>query len=214
MGILSAIKKVFKKQDVKQTTGHPDGILFADVSHYKPINFMLYDCPAVVTKATEGESMIDGTYQKVKSGAKAKGIKFGAYHFFRCNKSPIKQAEHFIKTAGLDCDFYVLDIETEDGTKPYLIKQLIDPWLKYVHEKTGKLPVIYSGHAFIVSMNLDDSFAKYPLWLARYTSIIPKAPAPWKEWVWWQYSDNAFYNGIGNCDGNLHNKNNSYGIEL
>ena len=197
MGILS---KFFNKK--KQVSAGD----FADVSHWEKVNFSLYDKDILITKCTESLSIFDPTYDQIKINCKAKGIKFGAYHFFRCNKPVIEQAEFFLKKAGLDCDYYILDFESLDGSSPSVAKQFVLPFLKYVEEKTGKLPFFYSGHAFIVSLNLDKEVAKYPLWLARYTTIRPQAPAPWDKWTWWQFSDKAFFNGIGECDGNVINK--------
>jgi len=197
----------FKKKVQVNNKIEPD---FADISHWEKCDFSKYEKAMIITKCTEGVSILDNTYKAVKDGAKKKGIKFGAYHFFRCDKPTIQQARFFLSNIGSDVDYIVLDIETLDGTQPTLVNQLIKPWLEYVEKETGKTPIIYSGHAFILAMKLDQSFTKYPLWLARYTNIRPEAPAPWKEWLWWQFSDKAAFKGIGECDGNVYNKNSNY----
>lgn len=212
MGLLDFFKKK-RKIEVKGNRVSGD-VMFADISHYRPINFNLYDKKILITKATEGTSNIDSTFAKVKAGAKAKGIIFGAYHFFRCNKPAIQQAEHFLSVAGYDCDFYILDLETTDGASSEGIRQLAMAFLKHIEAKTGKLPILYSYNSFLTGLNMPVEFTKYPLWLARYSNTLPTAPAPWKDWLWWQYSDNDFYNGIGNCDGNVYNKDNSHGIKM
>jgi len=187
---------------------------FADVSHYEKVDFDLYDCKILITKATEGTSNVDSTFKSIKAQAKLKGLRFGAYHFFRCNLSAIEQAKFFLNTVGNFDLPPILDIEELNGASQEGCKQLIKSWLEYVEQKTGMIPVIYSGHSFLVELNLDQSFAKYPLWLARYTTIRPVPPAPWKEWTAWQYSDKDIFKGIGACDSNIYNgKLNGLGLK-
>ena len=49
-----------------------------------------------ITKATEGITYKDPTFNNNWSGAKAAGLLRGAYHFFRCNVDAQKQADYFI----------------------------------------------------------------------------------------------------------------------
>src|SRR5262249_29965707 len=35
-----------------------------------------------------------------------------------------------------------------------------------------------------------------PLWVANYTSGCPKIPAPWTNWVFWQYSESGTTPGL------------------
>src|SRR5512144_242532 len=47
-------------------------------------------------KATEGEGYTDPTFDDNWLGARAAGLLRGAYHFFRCNADPAKQAARFL----------------------------------------------------------------------------------------------------------------------
>lgn len=179
---------------------------FADISHWEKINFKLYEPKVLITKATEGLNYVDPTFRNIKAECKIREIKFGAYHFFRCNVSPINQARHYLSTVK-DFDMApILDIESLDGVAPTEVKHLIKAWLDIVELETGRIPMIYSGHSFIVSAKFPEEFSRYPLWLARYTDIVPIAPAPWKEWDIWQFSDKAPFKGIGPADGNVFKK--------
>lgn len=187
---------------------------FADISHYEKCDFSKYNCKILITKATEGTGLVDSTFKNVQAQCKLRAIPFGAYHFFRCNLPALDQAKFYLETVGTFILNPILDIETLDGVSHEECKKQIKIWLSYVELVTGKVPVIYSGHSFLVELNLDASFAKYPLWLARYTTIKPVAPAPWKEWTAWQYSDKDIFNGIGACDSNVYNgKFNGLGLK-
>jgi len=176
--------------------------IFPDVSHYEPVDFTKFKGSMLITKCTEGISYIDPTFVKVKESCKQNHIKFGAYHFFRCNKSILDQVDHYLKHLGETDLPPILDIETRDTKALDVIKMSIGLWLKTVEEKTGKTPIIYSGESFLKDLKLDDSFTRYPLWLAKYTIVEPPAPKPWSKITWWQYSDSVPFAGIGKCDGN------------
>lgn len=160
----------------------------------------------VFLKATEGLSYVDPTFAARWLGLKLSGAKRGAYHFFRADKDPIIQARHFCETVGEleENDLpLVLDMETMDGKRAGAVIIAAQIFLDEIERLSGKTPIIYSGHSFIVELNLPVSFAKYPLWLARYTIVTPAAPAPWKDWMFWQYSENKKINGVsGDCDVN------------
>lgn len=194
-------KKVQPKEEVKII--EPD---FADISHWEKIDFNKYTKKLLITKATEAEGYIDPTFKNIQEECKKRGLKFGAYHFFRCDKNPIRQARHFLNTVKEFDMEPILDIESMDGQSVSVCKAAIKVWLDEVEKQTKKVPIIYSGHSFLVNLQLDESFARYPLWLARYTNIEPKAPAPWKEYWAWQFSDHAKFDGIGECDGNVFGK--------
>lgn len=189
----------FKKKVVVNKI-EPD---FADVSHWEKVDFEKYDKKILITKATEAESYIDPTFKGIKNKCKEKGITFGAYHFFRCNKDAVIQAQHFLKVSGNTDMPPILDIETLDGESRETCKKKIQIFLDIIEKATGKTPIIYIGHSFAVELKLDESFSRYPLWLARYTTTEPIPPKPWSNYWAWQYADNAPFDGVGECDGNI-----------
>ena len=76
-----------------------------DVSDYQPI----VDWQAVarsgisfaVIKSTEGESFVCKVFPSYWEQTKANGLIRGAYHFFKPDSDPIKQAYHFLKIVKL-----------------------------------------------------------------------------------------------------------------
>ena len=164
------------------------------------------------TKATEGDFYADPTFDDNWVGAKKAGLLRGAYHFFRANVDPGKQARKFIdyvRTMNDDGELPpVLDLETHDGQVKNKIISRAKAWLDEVEDAFGKKPIIYSGQYFLQSYFSEagggpPSWAKnYPLWLAQYpNSYIPGSSKPylpkgWFEWTFWQYSDKGRVNGI------------------
>lgn len=163
------------------------------------------------TKATEGDFYADPTFAANWSGAKAAGLLRGAYHFFRCNVDPNKQAKKFIdyvKTVKDNGELPpVLDLESHDGQPKDKIISRAKTWLDEVEKAFGRKPIIYSGQYF-----LQDYFSEagggppkwakdYPLWLAQYPNTYvdgqqPFLPRGWFKWTFWQYSEKGRVNGI------------------
>jgi lysozyme len=197
----NSIPVISKKPDNNRPYAH--GI---DVSHHNTVNLAIAskEQSFIFLKASEGENYTDEKFTPRWRDLELLGTKRGAYHFYRADKDALKQARHFCDTVGKlkPTDDVVLDMETLDGKTIVELKISCQIFLNEVERITGKIPIIYSGYSFLVDMNLDNSFAKYPLWLARYTSIDPLAPSPWAQWDYWQYSETMTVNGVGICDTN------------
>ncbi|HET9591270.1 MAG TPA: GH25 family lysozyme [Anaerolineales bacterium] len=175
----------------------------------------------VFVKATEGNSYSDPTFDDNWLGAKSVGLLRGAYHFFRANVDPQKQAARFIdyvKSMNDNGELPpVLDLETHDNQTKERIIARAKTWLDLVEAAFGKKPIIYSGQYF-----LQDYFSEpgggppvwakdYPLWLAQYPNqyipgMQPTLPRGWFKWTFWQYSEKGQVNGINaKVDLNLFN---------
>lgn len=146
-----------------------------------------------VAKCTEYKQ--DPTYLINKNGARSVGMIFGAYHFFHPSRDPIVQAQEFVAKAGL-CDFFVLDWESTDGVPSAKDRGGARIWLEFVEKLTGKVPVIYGSPYFLQALGLDESFARYPLWVANYKTSAPLVPEPWKTWTFWQFTESGDVPGI------------------
>jgi GH25 family lysozyme M1 (1,4-beta-N-acetylmuramidase) len=165
----------------------------------------------VFMKVTEGDFYSDPTFDDNWAGAKSAGLLRGAYHFFRCNVDPKKQAEKFIDCVNAANDNGelppVLDLETHDGQKKEKIVANAKIWLDLVEAEYGKKPIIYSGQYFLQDYLSEAGggppvWAKdYPLWLAQYPPQYvegsqPFLPRGWFKWNFWQYSEKGQVNGI------------------
>lgn len=175
----------------------------------------------VFAKATEGDYYADPTFDDHWRGARAAGLLRGAYHFFRANVDPKKQANRFIdyvKSMSDDGELPpVLDLETNDGQTKEKVISRAKTWLDLVETAFNRKPILYSGQYFLQDYFSEagggpPSWAKdYPLWLAQYPSqynpgMQPFLPRGWFKWTFWQYSEKGRVNGINaNVDLNLFN---------
>lgn len=165
----------------------------------------------VFAKATEGDFYADPTFDDNWRGAKTAGLLRGAYHFFRSNVDPKKQANKFIdyvKSMNDNGELPpVLDLETNDGQIKDKVIARAKTWLDLVEDAFNKKPIIYSGQYFLQDYFSEagggpPAWAKdYPLWLAQYPNTYvegaqPTLPRGWFKWTFWQYSDKGRVNGI------------------
>jgi hypothetical protein len=101
-------------------------------------------------------------------------------------------------------DMLVLDFE--EGPGP--LGEWALRWCQRVEQRTGVIPLLYTGKWFSVPHGFGDvpELARFPLWLAAYTGEMPDPPAPWQTIAFWQHTDEASVPGVaGPCDRNLFN---------
>lgn len=153
-----------------------------------------------IVKTTEGTTYKAKTFARNWKVLADLGAVRGAYHFARPGRgSPEAQADHFLATVGTwqPTDLLVLDLE--DGTGN--LDAFAIAFLARVEQRTGIVPWFYSYAPFIRAHITDRRLARYPLWLAAYSSKAPAAPTPWSRWHLWQHTDKASIPGIkGGCD--------------
>lgn len=179
-------------------------IRLPDVSDYQG----LVDWPAVIAsgraggicKATESTTYKAKTFARNWKALADLGAVRGAYHFARPGRgSPEAQADHFLVTVNTWLPTDLLALDLEDGTGN--LDAFALAFLARVEQRTGIVPWFYSYAPFIRAHITDKRMARYPLWLAAYTSRPPAPPAPWAAWQLWQHTDKASIPGIkGGCD--------------
>jgi len=168
-----------------------------DISHYqKRIDWAKFEGKAidfVFIKATEADNYQDSLFADNWLALKEKGIRVGAYHFFRPRRSAIDQAHFFLKTVPLTKGDLppVLDVEELDGVDEMNLRLGVSLWLGEIEKACHCKPIIYSSMNFYARY-LHPEFSDYPLWIARYSR---KAPTT-KNWLFWQYSNKGRHSGI------------------
>lgn len=185
---------------------HQDKLQGIDVSHYQGlVNWETVKETGIsfaLAKATGGTGYVDSQFQNNWHGMREAGLIRGAYHFFYANEDPIAQAEHFIQTVkSLQISDLppMLDIEVTEGVPTETIVTLALEWMKYVEQKLGKKPMIYSDVSFYKTY-LAAGFQDYGLWVAEYSDAIQE-PDAGRSWEIWQYSESGHINGVnGNVD--------------
>lgn len=172
-----------------------------DVSHYQGnINWSLAkdDISFAFVKATNGTVFVDPQYIENSEALLKEGVVSGAYHFYEPSQDPIKQASHFVKTISSSGHKLrpVLDIEITNGKSAKNISSGALKWLKYVEEKIGCKPMIYTFASYWDN-NLGDKFNRYNYWLAAWTTKSkPVPPNKRSDWQLWQFTNKGHVKGI------------------
>ncbi|OOQ59588.1 glycoside hydrolase family 25 protein [Mucilaginibacter pedocola] len=147
-------------------------------------------------KATEGLMLVDSYFKRNWREAPKAGITCGAYHFFRPKKSGLWQARFFLQNVTIERGDLpaVCDIEVLDGTSPAAMRKELKEFLRFVENKTGVKPIIYTSISYYRDY-LQGYFDGYPLWIAHYYQPKLKLGGS-TAWHFWQHSDKARVNGI------------------
>ncbi|WP_241738950.1 glycoside hydrolase family 25 protein [Pontibacter beigongshangensis] len=149
-------------------------------------------------KSTEGESYLDPRYKENYRGAKASGLKTGAYHFFRFNKPGKVQAENFLKHTRLEPGDLPPVIDVEDwGNKyhsktPAQITEEIREFINVVEERTGRAVVIYTNESSYKSY-IADHFDSSLIWICTFRKEPLLEP---DRWIFWQHSHDTRLDGV------------------
>ncbi|MDP2341992.1 MAG: GH25 family lysozyme [Deltaproteobacteria bacterium] len=181
-----------------------------DVSYYQErINWASVKAAGVdyaFIRVSDGSTFIDPRFEENWRGARAAGVKRGAYQFFRSNKDPIVQADLLLEHMGPleDGDLPpVIDVESTDGQSKATIIAKVQRWVDRVEAVLGVKPIIYTGPYFWQDQVGSRDFGEHPLWIAHYGTDCPLIPAPWTRYNFHQFTDSGRVNGIpGNVDTN------------
>ncbi|WP_335960261.1 GH25 family lysozyme [Acinetobacter bereziniae] len=195
-----------------QNAGAQDYVIRGfDVSHHqgeidwKKISPQQYQF--VYLKATEGGDYQDDKFQDYWLEARERGIRVGAYHFFRLCRDGAIQAQNFIKTVPNKSNALppVIDLEYDSAcintyTKEQLLKQI-----KIIHDQLhqhyAKQPIFYTSKVFY-NMVLTGEFKDTPIWIREYKDKPDLKDG--REWTFWQNTNQGTIQGIAkNVDLNV-----------
>jgi lysozyme len=139
----------------------------------------------VFVKVTEGTTIVDKMYRSHKRNLEKHDILHGAYHFMSFRSSGRRQAQKFIRHAGLKKGNMVpvLDVEYTRSRMPNKRKVLreIRNYCNVIEKYYGVKPIIYT-HPHLYSKYLKGSFEDYPLWICDYRNN------PRHDWAIWQHT--------------------------
>ncbi|MEV0158114.1 GH25 family lysozyme [Micromonospora sp. NPDC050686] len=193
-----------------------------DVSHYQgTINWSSVADSGVdfaYAKVTEGTGYTDPTYLTNRSGARANGIYFGAYHFGRPDQgNPRGQADRLVDTSRYSSDGTtlppMLDIEwsasqpTCFGLSTSAMVSWISQFLDQVKVRTGKLAMIYTNpNWWNPCTGNSTAFGSYPLFHSRYADTPGTLPSGWSRFTLWQWTSSGSVPGVsGGVDRDVFN---------
>jgi GH25 family lysozyme M1 (1,4-beta-N-acetylmuramidase) len=155
-------------------------------------------------KASEGTTFADPKYRAHVTGAKAAGLRTGAYHFAR----PDTYTNDPARDARAEADFFLslawprsgdllpaLDLETA-GLSPGAMCEWTRAWLGHVRRRIGVRPLLYTYPAFWDYMGGTTAFRLHPLWIANFGVSSPQLPAGWRRYAIWQYTASGSVDGV------------------
>lgn len=188
-----------------------------DISHWETVS----DWPAVMgddirfvyLKATQGEKSVDRCFHKYRLACQTAGLAWGAYHFYDYRLRALPQAHHFIATVG------ETSAETRGMLPPAVDLEPFTVWQdgeRQGAELPARLPLLnslktlmdalkaaygnvmlYTNPAMLKRLaSVPAWLADTPLWIAQYTTAPQPRIAPFKNWLFWQYSDAGHVPGI------------------
>jgi GH25 family lysozyme M1 (1,4-beta-N-acetylmuramidase) len=163
-------------------------------------------------KASEGTTFADPKYQAHVTGAKAAGIKTGAYHFARPDTHTHTRSDgatiNIAKDARAEADWFLslaaprpgdllpaLDLETA-GLPAEEMVAWTRAWLDRVRGRIAARPVLYTYPAFWSALGQTTAFRLYPLWIANYGVTEPQLCAGWRRYAIWQYTSSGSVDGV------------------
>lgn len=157
-------------------------------------------------KATEGGDHRDPRFAENWAGAKAGGIRRGAYHFFTLCRSGAEQAANFIAAVPAAKDALPPAVDLEFGgncsarpARAALLKELA-VFIHTVERRTGHRVVLYLTEEFDASYRISHALDR-PLWLR---SLVRRPDYGARPWHLWQASNFRRVRGIdGRVDWNV-----------
>jgi lysozyme len=175
-----------------------------DVSHFQGLidwrKAAELDVKFAFIKATDGIAGIDAMFDTNWLASKAAGVRRGAYHFFRAEQDAERQAQSFISKLNEDWGELpgVLDFEVLGSASADQALNGVMCWMELVEAASGRMPLLYTGPSFWKTQVKDsNAFSTHALWIAHYTSALrPALPSAWKQWTFWQYSEQGNVPGI------------------
>jgi GH25 family lysozyme M1 (1,4-beta-N-acetylmuramidase) len=160
----------------------------------------------IICKATQGTAPPHPdqlpTYEHYRDESKAKGLPFGAFHYWDARSDPKAQAQHFSDVAGGQLDLLPkLDVE-KYGNEGVLSQNAAAQHIQDTAQEIinlfapdyapGKVDCeIYTNqNSWGVLTGNSSLIAAYPLWAASWTTAAnPSLPIGATDWLDWQYTN-------------------------
>jgi len=150
--------------------------------------------PAVIIRA--GQNLWkDNEFDISWKNAKEAGLLRGSYWFYDSRANPKRQAEKYVEVLGNDSGEMEMWCDFEDRYGGDFGGQ--QNWYDFMERIKVLLPNkqlgVYTGYYYWLEHITPKNkyFAQYPLWLAWYNPNPPLIPKDWKNWLYWQYTDNG-----------------------
>ena len=179
----------------------------------------------VYFKASEGTNAKDNRMAEFAEKATNVGLLKGVYHFYRLLDMDVEgQVNNFLSAVEYSNQQFelpmLLDIEPlpkqyAEPLKSELIAQKdtivknIKQFLTEIERRTYKRPIIYTTRlVWDEFLKSPEGFDKYLLWVADYGPLPePRLPSSWKNYTFWQFTENGKVGGKEGYTINVFNGN-------
>jgi lysozyme len=150
-------------------------------------------------KATEGLTFVDPSFARNFAGARARGLRVGAYHYFSFCTPGVAQAEHFLSVVPADARDLPAALDVEWGgqcsvppARDALLRE-IAAWSDVVERRLGKRPIVYvTGDGYRALLR--GSGLPNILWIRDLTR--EPAPEAGEAWALWQFHARGRVEGV------------------
>lgn len=160
----------------------------------------------IIMKATEGKSYRDRSLPIWIAHLNDDMLK-GCYHFCRADlgNTPIEEANNFLGMVEYATDGQTLLAIDVEGAALNVknIDEWVYEWCKYVYERTGIKPLLYTSESYVKYFKKTASFG-CGLWCAKWSKNKPTKIKPWEFYAIWQYTSNEIVSNV-RCDANIFN---------
>ena len=195
-----------------------DYVLGLDLNHWRPgldlKSAKQQGIRFIITKATQGDYFFDQTYEPYRDESKAKGLVFGAFHYWDARINPEKQAQYFFDHVGDDIDLLpALDVEkygNEGVLSQSAAEQHILDTLLEIERLFKRNAMLYTNRdSWTVLTGNSSIISKFALWVASWRDSAPVLPIGASEWVFWQFTNKFAIPGAPHAgyDGNRYHGN-------
>lgn len=152
----------------------------------------------VYVKATEGATHHDRTYDRNIRGARNEGILVGSYHFFMADKTARQQFDNFKRHVDRQYQDLIPMVDVEDGglrgRSREQLQATLSEFMELMKAEYGRYPLLYCQYSVYLRY-LDPEFARYYLFVARYSPDAPRLPGTTRCNIW-QYTEHGRIKGI------------------
>jgi GH25 family lysozyme M1 (1,4-beta-N-acetylmuramidase) len=159
--------------------------------------------------ATEGREKRDPLFEKSWAAARGASLLVGAYHFFSFCDSAKDQFANIARTVAVDDKALPLAIDVEwfgraadpreqQCSDVARIRATLHDLADRIEQHYRKAPVLYAPPSSLGDL-IDDSFLKYPIWLADFRKVDGAKTPTMKgksPWTLWQFTDQATLPGV------------------
>lgn len=141
-------------------------------------------------KASEGNTVVDATFEVNWQNARAAGLLVTAFHEFHPDILAAAQIDRFFAVLDeREADLpLVIDAEMIDDTSPDEVAANLQAFAAAIEDRTGRAPIIltYRDNPGVAALT-GEVASELDLWIIMDGGTQPVLPDAWDDWTFWLY---------------------------